>query len=168
MKLNFIPLFLLFLPQASLAAPPSMLDLAIGSEFPDKSPFKNQESDLPRPTIQFYVPNSGKSQKLFPEYEVAILRSNNEVLIISGRKVFKTMEDCENAQKTASIWITEVIANSTLSQKTRMYESKSGNTIASLNCSYRGHGPYPILELQFRGKKQNENLKAAWESYFKK
>jgi hypothetical protein len=134
---------------------PDMLSIAIGSEFPDKLPFNNQSSEKPRPTLQFRVPNSGKSEELFPEYEVAILGSTNEISIISGRSVFSDMPACEKNKVAAAKWVAKIIPNAKLNPQTRRHSSESSNVFASLSCSYRDKSPYPILKLQFRGKEQD-------------
>lgn len=149
-------------------AAPDMFSVSIGGEFPDKSPFQAQSTDKPRPTIQFRVPNSGESAQLFPEYEVAILRSNKEISIISARSVYADMPACEKGKDIAVKWVAKIIPNAKLSPQTMVYGSESSNIFATLNCSYRDEGPYPILELQFRGKLQDKNLEAAWQSYFNK
>ena len=167
MKL-WIYIFIGLLITNNALAAPDMLSISIGGEFPDKSSFKNQGSEKPRPILQFRVPNSGESKQLFPEYEVAILRSNNEISIISGRSVYADLPDCEKNKDIAASWVAKVIPNAKLSSQTRVYGSESSNVFASLSCSYRDESPYPVLELQFRGKKQDKNLEVAWQSYFKK
>ncbi len=167
MKLWIFTFIGLLITKSALAAP-DMLSIAIGSEFPDKSPFNNQTSEKPRPTLQFRVPNSGESKELFPEYEVAILRSTNEVSIISGRSVFTDMPACEKNKLIAAKWVENIIPNAKLNVQARMYSSESSNIFATLSCSYRDSSPYPMLELQFRGKEQDKKLEAAWQSYLQK
>jgi hypothetical protein len=167
MKLWIFIFIGLLITKTALAAP-DMLSIAIGTEFPDKSPFNNQSSEKPRPTLQFLVPNSGESKELFPEYEVAILRSTNEISIISGRSVFSNMPACEKNKVVAVKWVTKIIPNAKLNPQNRVYSSESSNVFATLSCSYRDSSPYPMLELQFRGKEQDKKLEAAWESFFQK
>ena len=165
MKLGIYTFIGLLISKTALAAP-DMLSIAIGSEFPDKSTFKNQNSEKPRPTLQFRVPNSGESKELFPEYEVTILRSTNEISIISGRSVFSDMPACEKNKVVAAKWVAKIIPNAKLNAQTRSHTSESSNVFATLSCSYRDSSPYPMLELQFRGKAQDKKLEAAWKSYF--
>ena len=160
--------FIGFLITKTALAAPDMLSVTIGGEFPDKSPFNNQSSEKPRPTLQFRVPNSGESKELFPEYEVAILRSTNEISIISGRSVFPDMPACEKNKVAAEEWVAKLIPNAKLNSQTRMYSSESSNVFATLSCSYRDSSPYPMLELQFRSKEQDKKLEAAWQSYYQK
>lgn len=167
MKLWIYTLLGLLVANGALAAP-DMFSISIGGEFPDKSPFQTQSTDKPRPAIQFRVPNSGESAQLFPEYEVSILRSTKEISIISGRSVYADMPACEKGKDIAAKWVAKIIPAAKLSPQTRVYGSESSNIFATLHCSYRDESPYPILELQFRGKLQDKNLEAAWQSYFKK
>jgi len=119
-----------------------------------------------RPTIQFRVPNSGVSQSIYPEYDVAILRANNEIVIISGERVYKDELTCEKNKKVVLNWITQIIPNSKLDQTTKFYSSKQSNIKASLSCIYNNESPYPTLRLQLRGKKQDKSLKSAWQTFF--
>lgn len=164
----WIPIFLgLFISNSALAGP-DIFSISIGGKFPEKSPFENDGSKNYRPTLQFRVPNSGESERLFPEYEVAILRSTNEISIITAVRVFTSMVECQEKKDIAEKWVKKVIPNATLSLKTRIYGSEFGNVFATLDCLYSNDSPYPNLELQFRGKLQDKKLEEAWRPYFQK
>lgn len=147
------------------AGTPDLFSIRIGEAFPKKSQFESDDPNR-RPTIQFKVPNSEKSASLFPEYEVAIVRSTGHVSIITAAKVFETMESCQQGKDQANELVTEAYPNHKLSPQDFKYHLQSSNVYITLACSYINESPYPMLELQFRGKKEDITLKQAWEGYF--
>ncbi len=149
-------------------AAPDMLSISIGGEFPDKSPYGNKSTEKPRPTFKFHVPNSGESKELFPEYEVSILRATNEIVEITGRRVFTGLLACRKSEEVALSWVERITPNAIQTKLTQSFKSKASNITARLGCLYPNESPYPVLTLQFRGKEQDKKLKKAWKLYSQK
>ena len=94
-KSKIIALFVMTIISANLNAEyyPNLNTLSIGTPFPKT--YDKIFSDTDRPTTQFNVPNYGKSSNVFPEYEVVILNSTNEVVVAAARAAMLTNEMCK-------------------------------------------------------------------------
>ncbi|MBU3069019.1 hypothetical protein KOI40_04255 [Aestuariicella sp. G3-2] len=143
-----------------------MLDINIGESFPVKITSRSNDEGNQRPTIQFKVPNSDMSAELFSEYEVVINRKTSEIAVITGRRVYKTLPECEEGKNIALNWLKKAISNAQYSESENIYSSNENNVFGSLYCAFHDESPFPTLEFQFRGKKQDRELESAWESYF--
>lgn len=150
-----------------MADVPSLFDVEIGTKYPVKSPVRDDSmSNDDRPTIQFLAPNSGITKELFPEYEVVITKSTNEISIISARHIFENIAECDYGKQIAIDWISMQFTNLNYSVLRPNYSSPSANIYINVGCSYTDSDPFPTLEYQVRGRKQDEDLKNAWEQFF--
>ena len=150
---------LLFAAEAFSA--PHLLEVEIGKEFPE--PFE-RGWDTGRPTTQFRVPNIGEGDKLFPEYQVAILNDSKKVAIITAERVFASIPECTETKNFVEEWISALYPEHKLSEH-GTYTSESSNVHYVISC--RGeYGPYFKLHLQFRGKNEDQLLKEAWGRQF--
>ena len=165
MKSSIIFFLLSCISAFAQASAPDLFSVKIGEVFPEKTQFENSDPK-PRPTIQFKVPNTSKSSALFSEYEVVIVRSLGKISIVTGSRAFETMEACQAGKGQAHRLVSEEYPKHIYAPQEFKYELQSSNIYIRLACSYRSEGPYPILELQFRGKKEDQTLKQDWEKYF--
>jgi hypothetical protein len=105
---------------------------------------------------------------LFPEYEVVITRETDQISIITGRKVFETMALCDKSAAIVKGWVADKFPALEYSDEQPNYSSDKENVFVNVGCSYTDDDPYPTLELQIRGKKQDTKLKEAWGRFFEK
>jgi len=153
---------------SALAAVPSIFEIEIGKAYPAKPRSFSEEYKPRLPTRQFKAPNSGNSAVLFPEYEVIVTRKTNEVSVLTARKVFESDFLCQESMAVVQTWIADRFTGLKYSPGQHSYNSAIRNEIVSLNCVYTNDDPFPILEFEIRGKKQNAELKAAWGEYLAK
>lgn len=141
---------------------------------PFAHPRGTERKDIGRPTTQFRVPNYGQLQALFPEFSIAYLNSSNAIAIVTAEKVHLDTKSCHSSKTKLQKILKGLFPNHRLVpeqvspiRSTSEYLDPSKNMYYSLNC--RGsYGPFWSLHLQFRGLKEDELLKKAWDEYFNK
>ncbi len=173
LKREIFTIFVVVIVSASLNAEnfPNLNALTIGSPFPQK--YDKTFSDTDRPTTQFNVPNYGKSSNVFPEYEVVILNSTNEVVVAAARAAMSTHEMCKENKAQIKSFAEKRFDNYVLAKEGEVeiegpsaYINEDENTYYTLDC-YRSRGPFWTLEYQLRGKNEDSELKNAWNNFFK-
>lgn len=144
-----------------------------GSPFPD--PYNELRLGRNKPITQFKVPNYGDESKIFPEYEVVILDSNKNVVIVTAELVTRSDIECKKLLKEFEKYSQEKfpdykIEDSDNSKRVGFGEKRfykdSENTYYNLTCIGKT-GPFITLHYQIRGLIEDEQLKLAWEQVFK-
>ena len=144
---------------------PGFLEIEIGGEYPLAVDWSKIGSNDPRPTEQFRAPNRGKYSSLFPEYEVAILRENNRIAIVTAERTMESLGACmEAAEKFRGQFIVEFPALQ-WNQEQQTFESENGNAFYKVTCTRTGGSPFWQLHYQARGKQQDKQLRAAWSKF---
>jgi hypothetical protein len=149
---------------------PSLLDVVVGQPF--KYVDNNYPLDNHRPTTQFRVPNYGRTQELYPEFQVTILNATNNVVVISAEAAMQTSEDCLANRPIVQSWIYDsnqgykpIPRNESQLNSNNEIGNSDNNTYYTVECS-RSYGPFWTLHLMVRGKKEDGQLKAAWKEFF--
>ena len=150
---------------------PSLTEVGIGSPFPH--PRADELSDQNRPTTQFKVPNYGLSKELFYEYQVAILNSSKKVVIASAEASFLTLSECQKSSEKLQQLVQFRFKGYkkakgeefNLTGVSTAYAKKGKNIFYTLNC-IRRNGPFWILDFNIRGREEDKELNAAWQTFF--
>ena len=150
---------------------PNLDAINIGEAFPHPNANAFPESD--RPTTQFRVPNYGDTSELFPEYEVVILNSTKEVVVVSARISVTTSQACKEKLENFRKHLDENFKNYSQASEDEIdikgltaYTHNGENSYYTIDC-IRSHGPFWNLEYQIRGKNEDKELNASWEQFFK-
>ena len=149
----------------SFAEVPSFLEIEIGGEYPLAVDWSKISSNDPRPTEQFRAPNWGKYSSLFPEYEVAILRENNRVAIVTAERTMESFRTCVEAAEKFRAQFTLEFPALQWNEEQQTYATENGNAFYKVTCKRTGGSPFWQLHYQARGKQQDEQLKAAWGKF---
>ena len=142
-----------------------MLTIELDSPFPAEVKYRSTTDDA-KPIIQFKAPNSGVLESIFPEFEVQVLRENNNVFVVSGERAYETRELCEKAMVIVKEYISDVLPNAYYDEIRRLYISSDTAIVSALHCGIPKDSPFTILEWHFRDTKYDRLVENAWSDYF--
>ena len=140
---------------------PNLDTVHIGEAF--SHPNANAFPDSDRPTTQFRVPNYGDTSDLFPEYEVVILNSTKDVVIVSARFAVETSQACEEKLEKFRGHLSKRFKNYNQASEGELkitgltaYTLNGENSYYTIDCS-RSYGPFGLWSINFAGKMKMKN-----------
>ncbi len=164
-KLILVGSLSLFGGSNCFAEVPSFLDITIGGEYPLPIDWSKSRSNNPSPTEQFRAPNKGKYSSLFPEYEVSVLRENNQIAMITAERTMVNVKTCVQESEKLRGQLAKEFPTLEWEPQQQIFGSDKSNYFYKVTCTRKGGSPFWELHYQARGKLQDELLKSAWNRF---
>jgi len=165
LALRFITFWLAALMSSGAYAIPNLFEVKLGKEFPLKSPH-SELAIRHLPAYTFSVPNHGNSTEWFTQYELTMLSTSDEVVVVSAVKVFPDVASCETSLQSLTPIIADAFPGISATIKEARYEATAGEVRISVLCERPPLSPFTVLKYQARSNITDVKLKSDWDKYF--
>lgn len=138
-----------------------MMQVVVGTPFPEKPAFPHASVGGPLPSFTFAAPNSTDSKAPFADYQVSIWASTGVVSSVQGTQPLLSQSQCKQLFNSLVQTTMEVYQIQAVSSEYSQFKGSKGDLSVEIRCTYSAGSPYIDLVFRAYSKALSEALQQA-------